>query len=253
MKTSPTCSVPFCTSTVATGPRPLSTRDSSTVPLAGASGSAFSSRKSPTSRIISSRRGRFCFVLAETSTITVSPPHSSGISPRSASWRFTRSGWASGLVNFVDGDDDRHVRPTCACAMASSVCGITPSSAATTSTTMSVTFAPRARMRVNASWPGVSMKTMRRSPTCASYAPMCCVIPPASPAATSVSRMASSRLVLPWSTWPITVTTGARGCRLPVRSSLIFSSWTTCSSNVTTCTIPLKDSARLVAVGTSSA
>ena len=42
--------------------------------------------------------------------------------------------------------------------MASTVCGITPSSAATTSTTMSVTLAPRARMAVNASWPGVSMK-----------------------------------------------------------------------------------------------
>ena len=42
--------------------------------------------------------------------------------------------------------------------MASIVCGMTPSSAATTSTTMSVTLAPRARMAVNASWPGVSMK-----------------------------------------------------------------------------------------------
>ena len=47
--------------------------------------------------------------------------------------------------------------------MASTVCGMTPSSAATTSTTMSVTFAPRARMRVNASWPGVSMKTILRA------------------------------------------------------------------------------------------
>ena len=43
---------------------------------------------------------------------------------------------------------------------ASTVCGITPSSAATTSTTMSVTFAPRARMAVNASWPGVSMNVI---------------------------------------------------------------------------------------------
>ena len=41
---------------------------------------------------------------------------------------------------------------------------MTPSSAATTSTTMSVTFAPRARMRVNASWPGVSRNTTRRVP-----------------------------------------------------------------------------------------
>ena len=44
--------------------------------------------------------------------------------------------------------------------IASMVCGITPSSAATTSTTMSVTEAPRARMAVNASWPGVSMKVI---------------------------------------------------------------------------------------------
>ena len=39
------------------------------------------------------------------------------------------------------------------------------------------------------------------------------VMPPRSPAATSVVRIASSRLVLPWSTWPMTVTIGARGWR----------------------------------------
>ena len=44
--------------------------------------------------------------------------------------------------------------------IASIVCGITPSSAATTSTTMSVTEAPRERIAVNASWPGVSMKVI---------------------------------------------------------------------------------------------
>ena len=37
---------------------------------------------------------------------------------------------------------------------------------------------------------------------------MCWVMPPASPAATSVERMASSSDVLPWSTWPMMVTTG---------------------------------------------
>ena len=37
-----------------------------------------------------------------------------------------------------------------ACWTASIVCGMTPSSAATTSTTMSVTFAPRARIAVKA-------------------------------------------------------------------------------------------------------
>ncbi len=48
----------------------------------------------------------------------------------------------------------------CAWLNASSVCGITPSLAATTSTTMSVTFAPRARMELNAAWPGVSRKVI---------------------------------------------------------------------------------------------
>ena len=41
---------------------------------------------------------------------------------------------------------------------------------------------------------------------------MCWVMPPASPATTFAWRIASSSDVLPWSTWPITVTTGARGC-----------------------------------------
>ena len=40
------------------------------------------------------------------------------------------------------------------------VCGMTPSSAATTRITMSVTLAPRARIAVNAAWPGVSMKVI---------------------------------------------------------------------------------------------
>jgi hypothetical protein len=45
--------------------------------------------------------------------------------------------------------------------IASMVCGMTPSSAATTRTTItSVTWAPRARMAVNASWPGVSMNVI---------------------------------------------------------------------------------------------
>ena len=48
--------------------------------------------------------------------------------------------------------------------IASTVCGMTWSSAATTSTTMSVTCAPRARMAVKAWWPGVSRKVIARSP-----------------------------------------------------------------------------------------
>ena len=48
---------------------------------------------------------------------------------------------------------------------------------------------------------------------------MCCVIPPASPAATSVSRIESSSEVLPWSTWPMIVTTGGRALRSSSASS----------------------------------
>ena len=97
MTVSPTRSVPFCTSTVATGPRPLSSFASSTAPWPGAFGFAFSSPMSVTSRIISSSRSRFCFFFAETGTVTVWPPHCSGIRPRSPRSFMTRSGLASGL------------------------------------------------------------------------------------------------------------------------------------------------------------
>ena len=40
---------------------------------------------------------------------------------------------------------------------------------------------------------------------------MCWVMPPASPETTLVLRMASRSEVLPWSTWPMMVTTGGRG------------------------------------------
>jgi len=95
--------------------------------------------------------------------------------------------------------------------IASIVWGMTPSSAATTRITMSVTCAPRALMRVKASWPGVSRKVMLPLGVSTMYAPMCCVIPPNSPATTSALRIASSSLVFPWSTWPMTVTTGGLG------------------------------------------
>jgi hypothetical protein len=71
MNVSPTLSVPSCTSTVATGPRPLSSFASRTVPVALRLGLAFSSPMSLTSRIISSSSSMFCFFLADTSTVTV--------------------------------------------------------------------------------------------------------------------------------------------------------------------------------------
>jgi hypothetical protein len=45
-------------------------------------------------------------------------------------------------------------------------------------------------MAVNASWPGVSRKVIARPPGSDTwYAPMCCVMPPASPATTLALRM----------------------------------------------------------------
>ena len=92
----------------------------------------------------------FVFLVAETSTSTTSPPmDSTWISCCSRSVR-TRSGFASGLSILLMAT---MIGTFAALAwwIASIVCGITPSSAATTRTTMSVTFAPRARMAVNAS------------------------------------------------------------------------------------------------------
>src|SRR5258708_2436922 len=47
-------------------------------------------------------------------------------------------------------------------------------------------------------------------------------MPPASPAATFADRIASRMLVLPWSTCPITVTTGGRGFGLPGPSAAVL-------------------------------
>ena len=59
---------------------------------------------------------------------------------------------------------------------------------------------------------------------------MCWVMPPASPATTLVLRIASSSVVLPWSTWPITVTTGGRGTASMSSSSSSSSKNLACSA-----------------------
>ena len=109
--------------------------------------------------IISSSSGRPSPLRAEIGTATVSPPHSSTISPRSASSFLTRSGSALSLSILLIATTIG-TPAALAWSIASRVCGMTPSSAATTRTTMSVTLAPRARIRVKASWPGVSRKTI---------------------------------------------------------------------------------------------
>ena len=91
----------------------------------------------------------------------VSPPHSSGTRPWSEScWR-TRLGSAFSRSTLLMATT-MGTSAALAWLRASMVWGMTPSSAATTSTAMSVASAPRARMAVNASWPGVSMKVIRR-------------------------------------------------------------------------------------------
>ncbi len=103
----------------------------------------------------------FVFFFAETSTVTVLPPHSSGIRSSSVSSRLTRSGLAFALSILLIATMIGTFAAR-AWSIASRVCGMTPSSAATTRITMSVTLAPRARISVNASWPGVSRNTMFR-------------------------------------------------------------------------------------------
>ena len=71
----------------------------------------------------------------------------------------TRSGSACGLSHLLMATT-MGALPAFACWIASRVCGMTPSSAATTRTTISVTLAPLARIAVNAAWPGVSRKVI---------------------------------------------------------------------------------------------
>ena len=107
---SPACSVPRCTSTVATGPRPRSSLASITVPSAGRFGLALRSSTSACSAIMSSSLSRLVFFLAETST-------SSDVAAERFDLDFVLQQFGAhalrlgvGLVDLVDGDDDRHLR-----------------------------------------------------------------------------------------------------------------------------------------------
>ena len=157
--TSPCFRVPFCTSSVDTGPRPLSRRASMTVPDASRLGLAFSSRISAVRTTISSSSCTPIPVFAEISHIMVSPPYSSGIRSYFIISCLMRSGFAPGrsilLMATMIG-----ISAAFAWLMDSTVWGIMPSSAATTRIATSVHIAPRARMEVNASWPGVSRNVM---------------------------------------------------------------------------------------------
>ena len=108
-----------------------------TTPLASAPGLASSSSSSATTRIVSSRSSRPCWVLADTSTNSVSPPHSEGCRLSCVISVRTRVGSAPSLSTLLTAT---RIGTSAAFewSTASRVCGMTPSSAATTTTAMSV-------------------------------------------------------------------------------------------------------------------
>ena len=159
MITSPALSVPFSTKSVATGPLPLSSLASITVPFASLFGLALSSFTSATSSTFSSSSSIPMPVFADTGTAITSPPHSSTTSSCSVSCCFTLSGSAPSLsILFIA----TIIETPAAFAwfMDSIVCGMIPSSAATTRIAISVILAPLALIDVNASCPGVSRKVI---------------------------------------------------------------------------------------------
>ena len=94
---SPCLSVPCWINSEATAPRPLSSRDSITMPDAGTSDGAVSSSNSDWSSRDSNNSSTPCPVCAETGMNCVSPPQSSGMTSLAASSFFTRSGSAPSL------------------------------------------------------------------------------------------------------------------------------------------------------------
>ena len=126
----------------------------------------------------------------------MSPPHSSATSPTSNNSCFTRSTFAFGLsILFIATIIDTPA--ALAWSIASIVCGFIPSSAATTIIAISVTCAPLALIAVKASCPGVSKKQISLSLHFTLYAPICCVIPPASLLTTFELLILSKSDVLP--------------------------------------------------------
>ncbi len=130
-----------------------------TMPLADATAGALSSSTSACNSTCSSSWSTPWPVLADTATKGESPPKSSGTTCSATSSLFRRSTLASGLsILFIA--TTMGTPAAFAWLMASFVCGMTPSSAATTRMTMSVALAPRARIAVKAAWPGVSRKVI---------------------------------------------------------------------------------------------
>ena len=207
----------------------MSIFDSKTIPVAFESKSVFKSKISACKTIDSTNLSKFFFVLVEISIIKVSPDNSSAINSYSSNWFLIFWGSASGKSHLFIATTIGTFAAF-ACFIDSTVWGFTPSSAATTKTTTSVNFDPLALISVNAAWPGVSIKVIFLDLCWIWYAPMCCVIPPNSPDTTVALLNTSNTDVLPWSTWPITVTIGGRFFKFSDFVFLIF--WTISSALV---------------------
>src|SRR6516165_9366222 len=101
--------VPFCTSTVATGPRPLSSLASSTTPVAGRSALALSSCRSATRHHLHQQVEiglLFGRDIDENRTSTPVFRHQAAI----CELFLDSLGQSVRLVNFIDRDDDGHLR-----------------------------------------------------------------------------------------------------------------------------------------------
>ena len=158
---SPTLRVPRWTRIVATGPRPMSRLDSSTTPRARPSGLARrSSSSATTSSVLEQVVDAEVLQRGDLDHDGVAAPR---LGDEAVLGELLHDPVGVGVlaVDLVDRRRRSGPRPPWRGRAPRCVWGMTPSSAATTRMTMSVASAPRARMAVNASWPGVSMKVMR--------------------------------------------------------------------------------------------
>ena len=156
---SPTFNVPFWIKKVATEPLNLSNSDSITTPWAGPLWWAFNSSNSASRETHSNNLSTPVPFKAETGTICVVPPQSSGVKSLAAKSPLTLSISApSKSILFIATTIDTPA--ALAWLIASSVCGLIPSLAATTKITISVVLAPLALIDEKAAWPGVSIKVI---------------------------------------------------------------------------------------------
>ena len=205
---------------VATGPRPMSSRDSTIGPDASAFGLAVSSSSaSATSRIFSSSSSRFSLLLGGHLGELRRAPPVLGLQALRGELALHAVGVRVRQVDLVDRDDDRHlgrprVRDRLLRLRHDAVVGgdhedgdVRHLRAAGThggERLVAGRVEERHLAPVDLGLVGADVLGDARRPRSST---------------TEVSRIASSSVVLPWSTWPMIVTTGGRGARSSSASS----------------------------------